>query len=355
MNHKFWHKDFQCNGRSFASEKEIISFIEQSFPDLSSFINEWFGKEGEISMQTSGSTGTPKTIKLRRVHMMNSAEATGKYFDLRQGTRALLCLPLGFIAGRMMLVRAMVLGWNLDIIDPKSRVVIHKTKFYDFSAMVPLQVSSSIDQLERIQTLIVGGGQMSDSLIADISDLKTEVFATFGMTETITHIALSAMNTAASPNFEEKTYTALPKVTFSLDGRDCLVIQAPMISNDEIVTNDLVELISETSFRWLGRYDNVINSGGVKLIPELIEIKLGKIIESPFFIFGAQDELLGQKLMLIVEGHPKPDLLYDIAQYQRINQELMSKFEVPKQVFFIEEFHRTRTGKVKRSETIKSL
>ena len=153
MKPEFWHKDFKWNGISFASTSEIIDFVDKNFPELSTFIHEWFSKEGQIAIKTSGSTGIPKTIGLKREHMVNSAQATGSYFSLSNTSKVLLCLPLGYIAGRMMLVRAMVMGWHLDMISPSASPDIPENVLYDFSAMVPLQVTNSIDQLNAFKRL----------------------------------------------------------------------------------------------------------------------------------------------------------------------------------------------------------
>ncbi len=355
MKAEYWHKDFKWNGRSFSSHAEIIDFVDENFPELNSFIHEWFGKNGEISMKTSGSTGKPKTITLKRVHMVNSAKATAAYFSLSNKSRVLLCLPLGYIAGRMMLVRAMVNGWELDVISPNSSPDIPKKIIYDFSAMIPLQVYKSLDQLENIHILIVGGGEISTTLSKKTDHLKTKIFATYGMTETITHVALSPVNKAAGRNNEEMIFTALPGIHFSTDERGCLMITAPNISTSEVVTNDSVNLISNNSFRWLGRYDHVINSGGLKLLPELIEAKYKDLIDTDFFAFGMPDKVLGQKLVLLVEGKERSTLYKKILDFQKQHSQVVSKYEVPKKVMFVKNFIKTETGKVNRKRTIATL
>lgn len=355
MKAEYWHKDFKWNGTSFASRSEIIDFTNQNFPELSKFMYEWFSKEGQVSIKTSGSTGIPKTISLKREHMLNSAKATGAFFGLEAGSKALLCLPLGFIAGRMMLVRSMVMGWHLDVIDPSASPEVPKNVLYDFSAMVPLQVANSIDQLEHIQTLIVGGGAVSDDLSKKIAPVKTKVFATYGMTETITHVALSPLNKAAGRNDEQIIFTALAGIHFSADQRGCLIIEAPSISDSKVVTNDIVKLVSNSSFIWLGRYDHVINSAGLKLLPELIEAKYKYLIDTDFFVSGVPDKVLGEKLVLFVEGEKRPNLLKDIKDFQKQHTDDVSKYEIPKEVMFVKDFIRTETGKVNRKQTLAKL
>lgn len=351
MKTKLWHKKFTWDGHSFTTDQDIIDFVADHYPELTMFINEWFGDSGQIHMKTSGSTGKPKTIVLSREHMINSARATAAYFDLKEGSRALLCLPLGFIAGRMMLVRSMVMGWYLDIIESTSKPIIPKQIQYDFSAMVPLQLYNSCDQLENIKSLIVGGGEVSETILNKISSLGTKIYATYGMTETITHIALSPLNKSAGKRGSEIIFTALPKVQLSTDDRQCLRINAPHIGAEELVTNDIVELIADDSFKWLARYDHVINSGGIKLIPELIEKKLQGLIEPSFFISALDDEVLGKRMIMIVEQEEITDLLTMLRKFQENNTAVLSRIEIPKEVYFLKSFLYTDTGKIQRELT----
>ncbi len=347
------HNDFQWNGVSFDSEQNLIDFVDIEYPELSDFIRQWFGDAGIVYCKTSGSTGSPKNIGLKREHMINSAKSTADYFNLTSGSRALLCLPLGYIAGRMMLIRAMVLGWHLDVIAPGSKPKIRAQIQYDFSAMVPLQLYNSLDQISNIKTLIVGGGKVSNSILEKINTLPSRIFATYGMTETITHIAVSALNRAAGKIIPKTLFKALPKVTFSIDNRDCLVIKAPHVSDNIIVTNDVVVLISETSFEWLARFDHVINSGGLKIFPEQIEKKLETVLEDSFFISGMKDEVLGEKLVMFVEGLENDQLFNELKAYQKEYPEKISKNELPREIYFMKRFQRTETNKINRSATLK--
>lgn len=284
--------------------------------------------------------------------MINSARATAAYFDLDSGSKSLLCLPLGFIAGRMMLVRSMVMGWELDVISSTSTPKIPRQNHYDFCAMVPLQLYNSIHKLENIDTLIVGGGQVSDTIVDKISSLKTKIYATYGMTETITHIALSPLNKAAGSMTNETIYTALPGVGLSTDNRQCLTINAPHICSEEVVTNDIVDLISENSFQWLARYDHVINSGGIKLIPELIETKYKNLIDDDYFVYGVPDQRLGQKLVLVIEGLENASVIGKIQAAHIQMRNTVPTYEIPKEILFIKNFVRTATGKTNRFQTM---
>lgn len=346
------HKEFNLNNHSFSSTEELLKYASEFSEEMHSFLKDWFSNQETISVQTSGSTGVPKTIELRKEFMVNSAIATASYFVLPQKTTALLCLPITYIAGKMMLVRALTLGWHLDVVETTSKPLDGISKSYDFSAMVPLQLENSLDNLHRIKKLIVGGGVISNQLQEKLQITDCNVFATFGMTETITHIAVKKLNRFKKiPNF----YEVLPFITIYKDHRDCLVIEAKNLSDKVFFTNDVVQLISKNKFEWLGRFDNVINSGGVKLHPENVEEKLSKVIENRFFVTGIPDEKLGQKLILIIELEVDSDN-QEILKEQMISKirsfKSLSRFEIPKEIFFLNNFTKTISGKIKRKETI---
>jgi O-succinylbenzoic acid--CoA ligase len=346
------HVDFKMNGTSFDNKDALLQFSSTISSSVFSFLSDWFDDSDVVIVHTSGSTGKPKKIQLKKVFMVNSALATGAYFKLPEKTTALLCLSTDYIAGKMMLVRALVLGWHLDVVEANSHPLNGIEKAYDFSAMVPLQLYNSIDKLESIKKMIVGGGVVSHDLQQKIRKLKTEIFATYGMTETITHIAVKKLTNFEHAKLDSAAYyQTLPNVKISIDARDCLVIDAPTISEHIISTNDLVELVSEYEFKWLGRYDTIINSGGVKLIPEQIEEKLAAIIDARFFVAGVVDPVLGEKLILIVESKKEDDRLLNLVK----NLATVSKFEIPKEIYFIENFIETETKKIHRVQTLAQL
>ena len=344
------HPQFELNGIPLDGDallKVAYSWIKEG-EDFQShigrFLLDWLSQSDTISVTTSGSTGRPKTIVLKKKAMINSALATGRFFELKPGNTAILCLPTQYIAGKMMLVRAMVLGLRLDVIAPLSFPMERIVSKYDFAAMVPLQVQNSLDHIHKIETLIVGGAPISKSLKTGLAGKSNGIYETYGMTETITHIAVKKISGSKGKE-TESCFQTLPDVGISKDDRGCLVIDAPKITDERIVTNDLVDLVGENQFKWLGRYDNVINSGGVKLIPERIEEKLSALIESRFFVTGIPDEKLGEKLVLFIEGIGKGEQVLS-----RKIQELraLDKFEVPKEIFYIKNFLETPTGKVQR-------
>tara|TARA_B100000949_G_scaffold104239_1_gene92781 strand:- start:13561 stop:14634 length:1074 start_codon:yes stop_codon:yes gene_type:complete len=347
------HPDFRLNGIRFSTKEfvkigQYLSIEGEPFEkSIGDFLCDWTADASTVNVQTSGSTGNPKTIILKKEHMVNSALATGAYFGLEPKQKALLCLPCTGIAGKMMLVRAIVLGLHLDYVEPSSNPLPNNDKTYDFVAMVPLQVQNSLDAMDRIKQLIVGGAPVDSSLRRALAELSVHAYETYGMTETITHIAVKRINAESTSYFE-----ALPNVAVSLDDRGCLVIDASNISDEKIITNDLVELIGENQFNWLGRYDSIINSGGVKLVPEKIEDKLSSLIQSRFFVAGLPDDTLGQKLILIVEDESVNNgkLLQTIKQLKSL-----SKYEVPKAVYSVKTFEETSTKKVDRKKTLEQI
>jgi O-succinylbenzoic acid--CoA ligase len=357
--HNF-HKDFKLNGTSFATVDDLLSYTAKYSNKIHHFLQEWFSEKDYVIVHTSGSTGIPKAIKLRKKQLQNSAVATGEFFKLKEKTSALLCLPIEYIAGKMMLVRAVTLGWHLDVISSNSNPLKLNLTSYDFSAMVPLQVENSIDKLHLIKKLIVGGGAVSNSLQEKLQEVTTEVFATYGMTETITHIAVKKLNnlgsskgTTTKKSLHTAFYKILPNTTIYKDERNCLVIKNTSISDKVIFTNDVVALISDTQFEWLGRFDNVINSGGIKLYPEKIEADLSKIIRQRFFVAGIKDEKLGEKLVLLIESAGDKSIKSpDQLNSEMKNSKLFSKFEIPKEIHFIDSFSETETKKIQRKKTL---
>ena len=355
MSNIFIHNNFKLNGQNFQSPGNLIGYVKKNLPEHYSFIQALFNDDSSITAHTSGSTGTPKQIRIKKLYMRNSALKTIAFFDLKPQTKALLNLSSDFIAGKMMWVRALLGGWHLDVVLPdyQSIVSVLNKNRYDFGAMVPLQVFQNLDKIHHIKKLIIGGGAVSQSLLSKIYNLPNRIYATYGMTETITHIAVMPLNQVAENDFYQddirKGYRVLDNIHIDTDDRNCLIITAPDIADDQIITNDIVELIDNQHFRWLGRYDNIINSGGIKLIPEQIENKLKSIIEVPFFIAGLPDAKLGQKAVLILETKQIPkDLPEQIKKH-------LSKYEVPKNIYMLPELERTPTKKIHRQNTLRKL
>lgn len=325
----------------------ILDFSKNSFDLLNpkiqwqksilDFLDEWNSANNYITAHTSGSTGQPKEINLPKSAMKLSAQLTGKFFDLKKGDSALLCMPVNFIAGKMMIIRAIELELKLYCIEPKAKIDFDKFPALDFVPMTPMQVENSFNSLSKIKTLLIGGAPLSEHLKIRLTDKNINAYESYGMTETITHIGLKKIS--------KNCFKTLDQMKIRKDERNCLAIQTPYFE-DEIITNDLVEIRDKNHFKWLGRLDNVINSGGVKLIPEQIEEKLKSIISQDFIVSSLPDSLLGEKLILIIESE-KIDF--------SIPEGLLEKLKKPKEVFFIPEFPRTESGKIKRREVVKYL
>lgn len=337
------HNQFKLNG--FQLDKDDLCRVAYSFikegedfeKPVGDFLLDWFDSKNYVEMQTSGSTGTPKIIKVDKQAMVNSALATGDFFGLQAGNRALQCLPVKYVAGKMMLIRSIILGLDLDYVAPSSHPMEGLEEKYDFVAMVPMQAQNSLKELKNVKKLIVGGARISASLEKELMKLPTQVYETYGMTETITHIAAKRVG--------EKIFTVLPNVTISYDDRNCLVIHAPnIIAEETVVTNDLVELVNENQFKFLGRIDNVINSGGIKIIPEQVEQKLDGRIDRRFFIASKEDKELGEKVVLVVEGAA---IEIDPATF-----DVLDKYEHPREILFIPKFKETENGKFLRNASL---
>ena len=308
------------------------------FQDVNQFISEWMNGNDEMMLQTSGSTGTPKPITVKKDWMKNSARLTGRTFGLKEGDSALLCMPMKYVAGKMMVVRALELELDLKVVEPCSNPLKNINEPINFAAMVPLQLENSLKDLAKVKKLIVGGGQVNSKLEEKLQSVSTHVYETYGMTETLTHVAIKPLNGPSKSD----VFRALDDIDFELDGRGCLVINAPKMNPKPVITNDFIDLVDEKSFRWLGRYDNIINSGGIKIIPEVVEAKLSSIVPNRrFFIAGKSDKSLGEKVVLVVEG-----------KRMDISCKSLDKFEQPKEIHFIPEFVETKSGKIHRQTTL---
>ncbi|WP_066629237.1 AMP-binding protein [Labilibacter marinus] len=330
--------------------EDLISFCEKGLKqsdipewlkDVYQFILEWVSSDEYIIAHTSGSTGQPKKVKLEKKHMIASAKKTIDYFALTPEKTALLCLSANYIAGKMMLVRAFVGGFNLWVVEPSGTPLKGISESLDFLAMVPLQVFNSLaDFSVQIKNVIIGGGAVSNELKGELLRLPTMFYETYGMTETVSHVAIKKISAHST------TFKAMPNVKFDTDERGCLKIMAPDISEQTIVTNDIVRLTNDQEFQFLGRYDNIINTGGVKVIPEEVEAKLAPQIMVPFLVSAVPDNRLGEKLVLVIE---------ESSELNDLDYSELSKFETPRDIIAIQAFPLTDTGKIKRAVLKNSL
>jgi O-succinylbenzoic acid--CoA ligase len=324
------------------------------------FMISWLHGKQEFILHTSGSTGTPKDILIKRNQLSSSAFMTGAALNLQGGTRALVCLNVAYIAGIMMLVRGMELGWELSITEPSSNPLLDfEEADFDFVAMVPLQLSTCLfnemtkNRVNNLSKILLGGAPVGIQLQKQIDKLTIPVFQSYGMTETVSHVALKKLN---GPVFEND-YKVLPGITFGLDERGCLFLSGAVTNGEKIQTNDLAEITSENTFTWLGRIDNVINSGGVKIVLDMVDEVVAAVLydsgyENNFFSWFEKDEKLGQKLILIIQKAEKNitcEILLDEIRKR------VSTYEIPKHVYFVEEFVKTPTDKIDKRRTANEL
>ncbi|MBF8457433.1 AMP-binding protein [Kaistella sp. G5-32] len=344
-----------------------IDFSNFSITDISpetdfeikvlAFLEEWLSDSKTVKVQTSGSTGTPKIFEVEKERMRHSANMTCDILGLKEGDSALLCLPVEYISGKMMVVRAIERKLKLVVKTPSSKPITDLIESIDFCAMSPLQVENSLDKIHLIKNLIIGGAAVSESLKNKIaqklnnSKTQSHIFETYGMSETLSHIALKEIYPSAKDYFR-----ALNGVEISLDERNCLQISAPQLNPELIKTNDLVEIneVKESDddkrhFKFLGRIDNVINSAGLKIYPEELEKLVKKEISNEAVFLGVKDELLGQKLILVIEG-----LKSDNVKKQLGKIIYPTKNHQPKEIIFIELFPRISNGKIDR-KTLEKL
>jgi o-succinylbenzoate---CoA ligase len=346
-------------GKKFSFEElktiSSVAFTNEIEKSAIKFCQAWLSGQPSFTLHTSGSTGAPKEIKLSRLAMEASAKQTTQALELKEIDTALVCLDTKYIAGQMMLVRSLVLGMNILVVEPSANP-FDKTEDQqiDFVALVPYQLENILNQtpekLDGVRCAIIGGATVSYLLKEKIQKNKCAIYATYGMTETLSHIALQKLNGTDAQDYFE----AFENIQLRLDERGCLCIKADYLG-EEVVTNDLVELIDRKKFKWLGRVDNVINSGGIKIIPEKIENVVEQIfnllqINRRFFIAGIIDEKLGQRVVLFMEGNK-----IDHSVVERFFSELtrhLSKYELPKEIKFVNRFTDTSTGKINRAASV---
>lgn len=311
--------------------------------DYELFLRDWNSPDATIEVHTSGSTGTPKAIRVEKRRMEASACMTLAFLGLHDGDSALLCMPLRYIAGKMMVVRALVGKLRLQLVAPTSHPLRNiSDALPTFLAVTPMQALATLRDdaeralLERIPRIIIGGGAISSELHAALQHCEGEVYSTYGMTETLSHIAMRRLNGSEQTEF----YTPLPGVSISQNADGCLVIDAPSVSPVTLVTNDLCEVRPDGSFRILGRRDNIICSGGIKLSLEALETKLSDI-GCPYQLTAVPDALLGEALTLLHEGDA-PD--YDVITAR------LETYERPRHIFRVDVLPLTETGKPARAE-----
>jgi o-succinylbenzoate---CoA ligase len=321
------------------------------------FCRDWLNGKENFILQTSGSTGSPKKISVTRDQLQTSAKITVDYLGLKKEDTALVCIDVRYIAGIMMLVRSLETGMDMYVVEPTANPFagISSSTKIDFAALVPYQVQAILksDNKHRFNegVCLIGGAPLPKKTIDELQLFSGAFYATYGMTETLSHIALQRLN-GENP---EKYFQVLTGISIRVDERGCLVIHAPHLNPDPIKTNDLVELIDHNKFIWLGRADTIINSGGVKIIPEKIERVLELIFEqleikNRFFITGLPHSELGEAVSLLIEGEKlSEDKEQLIVELTKTN---LGKYEIPKSIQYTSSFAQTETGKINKVKTL---
>jgi len=370
-----YFQDFCISFQEIAQLKpEQIERISNDYiRQVLSFCCEWLQGRAFFLLQTSGSTGKPKTIQLSRQQMQASASMTAQALGLQKGDTALVCLNTAYIGGKMMLVRGLEIGMPLLVVEPTANpfqnLKISNKGFQfgkyafqslDFTALVPLQLftilkeeKNKLDKLNKLK-IIVGGAPVNAELESLTQVVPNSIYATYGMTETVSHIALRRLNGKERSPY----YQVLPQTSIGQDHRECLTIISPVTNFEKIVTNDKVRLIDAHTFEWIGRVDNVINSGGVKIQIEKVERQIDRVFASistfrRFVVIGLPDNKLGEALVLVVEGEPlsqdNENSIYDWLKAH------LNKYEVPKKIHYLPSFPETPTGKIDRLGIYKML
>ncbi|MFN8277903.1 MAG: AMP-binding protein [Chitinophagales bacterium] len=316
-----------------------LPFPEQ-FQEVRDWCNEWITHDS-FTLKTSGTTGAPKQVRHQKDAFIASAKRTNDFFGIHEDSLLMLALPVSGIGGRMMVVRAAVARCRLLCVIPSTNPIenLAISESISLAAFTPMQLHGILAHphtaLSQIQQIIIGGSPLDANLEQALLGLNLKAWESFGMTETLSHFALRQLG--------ETAFTALGDVTFSQDQNDCLVVHDEAIHFLPIVTRDIIEWISDKQFRWKGRIDFMINSGGIKLHAEELEEKLKPVINRNFFISGEKDPVLGQKVVLTIEGP------HDEELEQRIQTtDALGKYEKPKEIRFVPMFQRTASGKVLR-------
>jgi len=323
---------------------------------LDDFLSEWQNDSPYVHVQTSGSTGAPKPMLVEKRRMLASARITCDFLHLQPGDTALLCMSLDYIAGKMMVIRSLERGLKLIEVEPsghplstiRSALPLGSAKNYklDFAAMVPLQVYNSLqvpeerERLMQIRHLIIGGGAIDDEMAAQLKSFPHAVWSTYGMTETLSHIALRRLS---GPEASE-WYTPFPSVKVSLSDEGCLVIDAPEVCSERLITNDIADLSlgpgPSDRFRILGRKDNVICSGGIKIQAEELERQLRPHLRVPYLISKRPDAKFGEIVVLLTEG--------SVDEARQVCERVLPKFHQPRDYMHVDQIPLTATGKPQR-------
>lgn len=320
---------------------------------LEEFMAEWHSGGEKVLVHTSGSTGKPKPMLVEKQRMINSARVTCRFLGLRPGEIALLCMPLDYIAGKMMVVRSLEWGLRLICVKPCGHPLADVCERIDFAAMVPMQVYNSLqvplerERLAHIRHLIIGGGSIDDDLAEALAQMPHAVWSTYGMTETLSHIALRRLS---GPE-RSLWYKPFDGIRLSLTDKGCLQIDAPEVCDHRLTTHDMAEIREEKGqdgcsvqyFRIKGRSDNVVCSGGIKIQIEEVEALLRHFLSYPFLLTKKPDPKFGEVMVLLSES---PSMA-DVAEVCRAH--IPNKYWIPREYIHVDSLPLTETGKPRRN------
>lgn len=307
--------------------------------DIRDFLEQWHDDNEFIEQATSGSTGAPKTIRIKKEQMLASAKATISHFNIPAEAHCVSLLPAKYIGGKMMLVRAIVGKWKLDVFDPKLNALENIQKNYHFASMIPAQLAEGLEHADQIDTMLLGGAPVSESLENKVKQLRSKVYLGFGMTETVSHVATRKVG------FDE-LYSAVEPNRFWMTSDDCLIVKAPHLGIENLETNDIIELEDTKHFKWLGRKDKVINSGGKKLIIEVLEKQLKGLLDLPYYIAKKNDDTFGEIPVLHLESSPLDQRTETLLLSEILHE--MDKHAAPKTIVYHKAFNYTPNGKLIR-------
>ncbi|MEM7163784.1 MAG: AMP-binding protein [Bacteroidota bacterium] len=340
-----------------ADDIEELYELDSSFSPLVDFVRQWLTGNKIFQFKTSGSTGKPSIIKIHRTQIETSVKATADHLGLKKGEHILLCLSPTYIASIMMAARGIILNMDVHIVKASANPFDEVQRYpLDFASFVPYQIyhiisSGKLSILSKIKNVLIGGAPLNDEAFNELSKLPNNCFMTYGLTETVTHTAL--MPIKGDP--ANAVFNLLPNLTIGVDDKDCLWIEGAVTRNKRIQTKDVIELKNHKTFKWMGRNDNIINSGGIKIYSEQVEKLIDVMfkalgLQNSFYIFGEPDEKLGQRVVLAVECDAPIEGLLDKIKPALKSQ--FTKYHIPRGIRFISEFERTPSGKVKRIKPI---
>lgn len=323
------------------SDDEVIDAVRK-------FVEEWNENKDEMTLYTSGSTGLPKAISHKKTALLASAKATGNYFNFKAGEKLALCLSISTIGGKMQVIRSLIWDMPLVVTDVSRNPLLHLNEKIRFCSLTPIQLEriceESPEKLKQIDTVLLGGASVSTTLIEKIEQLNLNVYEGFGMTETVSHIALRKIQHST---FNIQNFKCLEGVSVS-EKNGKLIIKATHLGIEYLETNDEIELISPSEFKWLGRTDFVINSGGYKFHPEVLEQKLSLYLTLPFFIIGEKDTEFQEIVTFFIEHIYSKELEANLTALFATH---FSPYEKPKKMYFVAKFELTSSGKIDKKKT----